>query len=49
MRSNLFLGCAVAIIAVIVVGRQTNRVDASVGPIPLNHLNSAWPGSLSGS
>jgi hypothetical protein len=36
MRSKLFLGCAVAIAAVIVAGSLTYRVDASVGPIPLN-------------
>lgn len=36
MRSKLFPGCAVAIASVIVVGSLTYRVDASVGPIPLN-------------
>jgi len=36
MRSKLFLGGAAAIAAAIMVGNLTYRVDASVGPIPLN-------------
>lgn len=46
MRSKLFLGCATAIAAVIENGK-IRRVEM-VGPEVNYHLNSAWPGSLSG-
>ena len=36
MRSKLFFGSVAGIVAVFVVGSLAYRVDASVGPIPLN-------------
>jgi hypothetical protein len=36
MCSKLFLGSAAAMAAMILIGSLTYRVDASVGPIPLN-------------